>query len=144
MPLITKEVDYAIRIIAYLIGKNELVKMEHISEKLFISPPNTVKILHKLSKCGIIETKTGKNGGILLNREAIDLSVFDVLTCMGFSSEINVCVNMPESCKLNPICNITNFFAEIQNQVIEKLKNAKIKYFMFNDEALNKIGGMYE
>ncbi len=144
MGLVKREVDYAIRIIAYLLGKNTLVKMDEISEKLFISPPNTIKILHKLSKCGIIETKTGKNGGVLLNREVVDLSIYDVLSCMGFEPEINICINMPESCKLNPICNITRFFAEIQYQLIDKMKQAKLKDFMFDDKALNKIGGMYE
>lgn len=144
MSIVKKEVDYAIRIIAYLLGKDDLVKMEEISEKLFISQPNTIKILHKLSKCGIIKTKTGKNGGIILKKEVFDLSIYDILTCMGFEAEINVCVNIPESCKLNPICKITHFFAEIQYDVIERLKNAKIKNFIFDDKALNKIGGMYE
>lgn len=144
MALIKREVDYAIRIIAYLMGKSTLVKMDEISEKLFISIPNTIKILHKLSKCGIIETKTGKNGGVLLKKEVFDLSIYDILKCMGLEPEINICVNVPESCKLNPICNITHFLADIQYQMIEKMKSAKIKDFKFNDVALSKIGGMYE
>jgi len=141
MSVIKKELDYAIRIIAYLMGKEGLVKTEELSRKLFISFPNTIKILHKLAKCDIIITKTGKNGGILLNNNTEDISIFEVMKCMGFESEINACVNVPESCKLNPICNITHFFSEIQNELIEKLKEAKIKNFVFDEEALNKIGG---
>lgn len=144
MPVVKKEIDYAIRIVAYLLGKNSLVKAEDISENLFISLSNTIKILHKLSKCGIIITKTGKNGGYLLNNNIAELSIFDLIRCMGFEPEINACVNMPESCKLNPICHITHFFATIQYEMIEKLKNAKIKDFIFDEEALKKIGGMYE
>ncbi|MCX8083369.1 MAG: Rrf2 family transcriptional regulator [Calditerrivibrio sp.] len=144
MVLIKKEVDYAIRIIAYLLGKNCLVKTEEISERLYISFSNTIKILHKLSKCGIIETKTGKNGGVLLSKGVEDLSIYSVLKCMGYDSEINACVNVPESCKLNPICNITHFFAELQYDLIDRLKSRKIKDFIFDDKALQKIGGFYE
>ncbi|MCA1926842.1 MAG: Rrf2 family transcriptional regulator [Calditerrivibrio sp.] len=144
MYIVKKEVDYAIRIVAYLMGKRSLVKTEEISNKIFISLPNTIKILHKLSKCGIIITKTGKNGGNLLEKNVENLSVLDIIRCMGFDFEVNACVNVPDSCKLNPICNITHFFADIQYGIIDKLKNAKIKDFVFDDEALNKIGGMYE
>lgn len=144
MPIVKREVDYAIRIVAYLMGKRSLVKTEEISSKLFISLPNTIKILHKLAKCGIIKTRTGKNGGNLLEKDVDNLSIFDIVKCIGFDFEINACVNVPVSCKLNPICNITHFFADIQYDVINKLKDAKIKDFIFDDDALNKIGGTYE
>lgn len=141
MSVIKKELDYAIRIVAYLMGRKGMVKTEEISKKLFISFPNTIKILHKLAKCGVVITKTGKNGGILLNVNIEDMSIYKVMECMGFESEISTCVDLPESCKLNPICNVTHFFSEVQNDLIGKLKNAKIKNFIFDEEALNKIGG---
>ncbi|MGA1846542.1 RrF2 family transcriptional regulator [Deferribacter abyssi] len=136
---ITREVDYAIRILAYLAGKQEKTKIAEICKKLHLKRPFVVKIIHKLNKCGIIKTTTGKNGGILINKDISKLSLYDICLCLGFKTSINICVNKPEQCELNPICNITTFFAGLQNSIVTKLKSAKIEQFIFNDEDLDKI-----
>jgi Rrf2 family nitric oxide-sensitive transcriptional repressor len=71
---IIREYDYAIRIVAYLAGLNGKTKVDEISENLFLNKPMVNKIVFQLKKCGIILTKTGKNGGILLNPDYTDLS----------------------------------------------------------------------
>jgi len=136
---ITREVDYAIRIVAYLAGKKEKVKIAEICSKLYLKRPFVIKIIHKLNKCGIVKTTTGKNGGILLNRDILSLSLYDIFFCLDYNPSINICIDKPEECKLNPICNITHFFSGIQNSIIQKLKSAKISQFIFNDEDIDKI-----
>jgi len=136
---INREADYAIRIIAYLAGKKEKIKIQEICDKLYLSKPIVIKIVHKLRKCDMIITETGKNGGIKVSPKITDLTVYDVLVCMGFNSSINVCVDKPEQCELNPICNITYFFSKIQNQVIAQLKKAKVKDFIFEDKELESL-----
>lgn len=135
---ITREVDYAIRIVAYLAGKNERIKIDEICKKLYLKRPFVIKIIHKLNKCHILKTYTGKNGGILLAMDISELSLYDIFQCLGFKTTINICTEKPEHCELNPICNITTFFAGIEKSLVNKLKNAKIKDFIFNDEDLNK------
>ncbi|WP_246798779.1 RrF2 family transcriptional regulator [Deferribacter autotrophicus] len=108
-------------------------------EKLYLKRPFVIKIIHILNKCGIVKTTTGKNGGIILNKDTSKLSLYDIFTCLDFNTSINICVNKPEHCELNPICNITTFFAGLQNSIITKLKNANIEQFIFSDEDLDKI-----
>lgn len=136
---IHREADYAIRIVAYLAGKEDKIKIREICEKLYLSKPHVIKIVHKLRKCGIILTETGKNGGVKVSPQIDDFSLYDILICMGFNSSFNVCVEKPEQCNLNPICNITYFFSEIQNEIIDKLKSAKIKDFIFEDKELESL-----
>lgn len=72
-----------------------------------------------------------------MNPDCVDLSLLDILKCMGFVNSINICVDQPEKCQLNPICNITVFFKKIQDDVEERLKSAKLKDFVFSEESLN-------
>jgi len=136
---IYREADYALRIVAYLAGKKEKIKIKELCEYLYLSKPIVIKIVHKLRKCGIINTETGKNGGIKVSPTVGDMTLYDVLTCMGFSSSMNICVGNPQECRLNPVCNITCFFSNIQNQIIEQLKAAKIKNFIFEDSEVRTL-----
>lgn len=136
MSFIKREADYAIRIVACLMSKNQKVKIEEISKNLFLNRPIAVKVIHKLSKCKIVMTETGKNGGVYIPQHNRDLTIYDVLTCMGFVSTFNICVDQPEKCLLNPICRITSFFANIQRDIETKLKQAKIGDFVFDEDRL--------
>jgi Rrf2 family nitric oxide-sensitive transcriptional repressor len=136
---IIREYDYAIRIVAYLAGLKEKIKIDEIAENLFLNKPMVNKIIFQLKNCNIVLTKTGKNGGILLNPDFKNLSLYDILVCMGFRKSLNVCVDKPEECKLNPICKITSFFSNLQNELINELKNAQVKDFIFDKEQIEKL-----
>jgi Rrf2 family nitric oxide-sensitive transcriptional repressor len=58
---------------------------------------------------------------------------------MGFTKSFNICVDKPNECELNPICKITTFFSNLQNETISKLKGAKIKDFIFDKEQIEKL-----
>jgi len=137
MSFIKREADYAIRIAAFLAGQKGLVKIDYICEKLFLNKPIVIKIIHRLSKCGIIVSETGRYGGVALSPDAANLSLLDILKCMEFVNSINICVDQPEKCLLNPICNITVFFKQLQDDVEEKLQSAKLKDFVFTEDRLN-------
>jgi len=137
--LISREVDYAIRIVAYLAGQKEKVKIKDICDKLYISKPIAIKIINKLKKNNILTTLTGKNGGIELNTDVEKLSLYDILSYMEYVPVFNVCVDKPSICKLNPICKITTFFKEIQDKIVYNLLEAKVKDFIFKDEDLEKV-----
>lgn len=136
---IGKESDYAIRIVAYMLGVKRRVKVAELTENLFITKSIVVKITQELKKCGILTTKTGKHGGLMLNKGNEDITIYRVLKCMGFKSGINVCAVKPSECMLNPICSITTYFAEMQKNIINELKKAEIKDFVFNEDEIKEL-----
>ncbi len=136
---IGKESDYAIRIVAYMLGVKRQVKVAELTENLFITKSIVIKITQELKKCGILTTKTGKYGGLKLNTNDEDITIYQVLKCMGFKSGINVCAVKPSECLLNPICNITTYFAKMHKNIINELKKAKIKDFVFNENEINEL-----
>lgn len=139
MSFIKREADYAIRISAFLANKKGLVKIDYICEKLYLNKPVVIKIIHRLSKCGLITSETGRHGGVALSSDAENLSLLDILKCMGYVNTINVCVDQPEKCLLNPICNITAFFKDLQYDVERKLQSAKLKDFVFTEDRLTNL-----
>lgn len=135
---IKREYDLALRICAYLAGcyQQGPISISEVSRKLFITRPFANKIVHRLKNNGIITTVQGKQGGIYLNPDPKQLSLFDVLQAMGFNSTLNECVLKPQICPLSATCRIHNFFVEQEEYLMSQLKTRKVADFAFTDEDL--------
>ncbi len=136
---IKREYDYAIRICAYLASHflKEPVPIPQICQRLFVTRPITNKIVHQLKKSGIVETTQGKQGGVTLKINPQKLSLFDVISAMGFNSTLNECVVNPSICPLVVTCEIHNFWIEQENKLLQELKTRKIADFTIHDEDLS-------
>ena len=68
---IKREYDYAIRICAYLAGRDDVtpVPLPLVAKILYITKPFATKIVHQLKKAGITGSAQGKMGGIFLKGE---------------------------------------------------------------------------
>ena len=130
---IHREEDYAIRIIIYLATVGKMVKTKEICTSLYLSRPIVLKIVNKLKSSGFLITKTGKEGGLTISEKVYEASIYDILKCMGFTSRMNQCLSPNIGCQLMPICKVNRLFCDIQKGVEEKLKNAKVKEFLFNN-----------
>lgn len=132
---IHREEDYALRIIIFLATTGKMVKIKDICSSLYLSRPMVVKIVNRLKSCGFLITKTGKEGGLTVTPKVYDASVYDILVCMGFNSRMNQCLSPSIGCRLMPICRANLLFSEIQADVENKLKNAKIKEFLYTADS---------
>jgi len=64
---LTRFTDYGLRCLMYLAARpDDLSSVKEISEYYKISRNHLVKIVHRLSQLGYIETSKGKGGGIRL------------------------------------------------------------------------------
>ena len=129
-----REEDYALRIIIYLAKVGKMVKTKEICSSLYLSRPIVLKITNKLKSCGFLTTKTGIKGGLTIAESVYDASLYDILKCMGFTSRMNQCLDHTEACELMSICKVNILFCDIQNDIEERLKAAKIKEFLFLDK----------
>lgn len=80
---LNKSTSHAIRILidCAQAGDN-LVKAAEISQRLEITPQNTFKIVHLLSRAGFIEALRGRHGGVRLARPAADIRIGHVVRAM--------------------------------------------------------------
>ncbi|HEX3022904.1 MAG TPA: Rrf2 family transcriptional regulator [Lachnospiraceae bacterium] len=76
-------ISQAISIVVYIAVKMkdcnyEFLTTKAISEKLNIPVPTAVKILNSLTIAGLIVTREGAKGGVLLSKSPNDISLLDI------------------------------------------------------------------
>src|SRR3990170_3458671 len=80
---LSKTTNYAIRILIDCAqAEGTLVKVAEISERRAITPQNTFKIVHLLSRAGFVRAVRGRHGGVRLARPASAIRIGDVVRAM--------------------------------------------------------------
>jgi Rrf2 family nitric oxide-sensitive transcriptional repressor len=80
---LSKTTNYAIRILVDCArADTRLVKVADIAERQDITPQNTFKIVHLLSRAGFIRAVRGRHGGVQLARPPEKIRIGDVVRAM--------------------------------------------------------------
>lgn len=129
---ITREQDYALRITSALaaLKENEQLPVSELSKRLYISKNFAARIVHKLTKSGILSTTQGKYGGVSLNRKSDELSLYEVLDTVGFKTKFNQCLDERFHCEFSNKCLFHLFFDEEEKNLHEKMKQKMISEFV--------------
>ncbi|MBQ0110321.1 MAG: Rrf2 family transcriptional regulator, partial [Oscillospiraceae bacterium] len=77
--LLSKETDYAIRIVSCLSKTDRHLSAAEISAKTGVTKNFALKILHNLSVAGIVNGIKGKNGGYFLNKPPKDITLLEII-----------------------------------------------------------------
>lgn len=103
---ITREADYALRIISMLSVESHQVEAKIISEKKHIPYRFTLKILRKLVQAEMVKSYRGVNGGYALKKNSNEISLKDVIEVIDGPIAINRCISEPEICINTGDCKI--------------------------------------
>lgn len=95
--MITREIDYAIRIMRAL-ATGEKINMQRICETEFIPKAFAYKIIQKLSKSNFVEIERGINGGCRLATDLDKVTLFDLITAIQEDLFINACLEEGYCC----------------------------------------------
>ncbi len=98
---LTTYTDYALRTLMYLaVSRDRLVTIQDIASLHSISKNHLTKVVHHLGQIGIVATVRGRNGGLKLGHEPVDINIgavvrqtetdFHMAEC--FHKENNRCV----------------------------------------------------
>ncbi len=86
---INKATNYAMRIVIYLMSKNEPVSSRVIGEETGISAPFTQNIMRKLKKNNLVSVKCGFDGGYSIAKSVDTITVKDILDAMDDKVYVN-------------------------------------------------------
>jgi Rrf2 family protein len=121
---ITKESDYAVRIIRELAhGERETVEI--ICRKEQVPHQYGYKILKKLEKGGLVRSYRGTNGGYSLAKPTGDMTLFDVVQAVDGDILFTECLGHDFNCPLNhggSKCRVHREFARIQALILAGLR----------------------
>ncbi len=120
---LTSFTDYGLRTLMYLAAHQEkLSSVREVAEHYDISRNHLVKVVHRLSKLGYIQTIKGKGGGIKISKDAINLRLGDLIF------ELEPHMNMVEcfdaktnTCRITNSCQLKHFLFEATHSYIDTL-----------------------
>lgn len=131
---ITREADYALRIVSMLAFENSQVEAKTISENKSIPYRFTLKILRKLVNAGIVKSYRGVNGGYMLCKDISEITLYEVIETIDGMIDINRCISEPEICANSGECRIQRALIGAQKVLIEHLSSITMEQVLFDNE----------
>jgi Rrf2 family protein len=95
--LITREIDYALRILRAL-SEGEQVSAAQLCQRELIPQPFAYKIMRKLSKAGFVLITRGADGGCRLVVDLKEKTLYDLLSAMDSVEFVNACMALGYQC----------------------------------------------
>lgn len=131
---LTKSVDFALRILIHLAAEEKLSTMPRLSESLAISYNNLTKLVQALSKAGLVQTRQGKHGGILLGKNPHEVSLKMVIDLIEGPLKLSECMGgSKDSCQLSTQCRIRGVFQNVQRDIDDILAKVSVADIMASE-----------
>ncbi len=133
--LITRETDYALRILRALAGGEQLTTAE-LANGEQIPQQFAYKILKKLQKNGLIKILRGTGGGCILNTELRQISLYRLMQAMEGELLVNSCMNPDYVCSWckaheGVSCHANVYLNFLQGRLDEELKAHNLQEILF-------------
>ncbi len=126
--LITRECDYAIRIIRAL-SSGDIMNVPTICVKESLTSAITYKMARKLEKAGLIKSYRGSAGGYALNCDLERTTLYDILTVIDSKMLLIECMQSGYDCSVNQPkhpCLAHREFLRIQMNLNKELKECSL------------------
>ena len=118
---LTRFTDYGLRTLIYLaLRPDALASIAEISGAYRISENHMVKVVHHLSRVGLIETIRGRSGGIRLARPAPDIGLGQVVRATEQSLALVEC-QAGEPCAIGGVCGLQGIMDEARDAMLAVL-----------------------
>ncbi len=122
---ITKETDYALRIMAILASNNGIADAKTIADEAGVPPRFSLKILRKLMSFGLVKSYKGANGGYTLDKSPDNITLKQVVEAIEGPITISLCLSEGFECShsegLKTSCYFYHVFDDINGMIAEKL-----------------------
>lgn len=134
--LITKETDYALRILRALAGE-ERIAAPQLAQGEQIPLQFAYKILKKLQKGGLIRIMRGTDGGCALAAQLDQVSLYQLMQIMEEDSAVSSCMKPGYQCAWckehgDTVCQANFHLAAIQKKLDEELKEYSLSKVLFS------------
>lgn len=105
--------DYTLRVLMFLALKGEQrATIPEIAQAYAISENHLMKVVHHLSRSGVIESVRGKGGGIRLAKTPQDIRLGSIVRATESGSPIVECMaKEPGLCRIAPACRLAGILS---------------------------------
>jgi len=111
---ISQYTDYALRILLYLaLQPEKRVRLHDIADAYNISYNHLVKVVGALHHHDLVSPKRGRNGGLMLSKEPVDINIGYVVREFEKNMNLLECFDPATNrCPIAPVCPATGVFFE--------------------------------
>jgi Rrf2 family protein len=132
MGLFSKTCEYALRAVFFIAHKTAAggrVGIKEIAIGIDSPEPFLAKILQDLSKCGIVRSVKGPNGGFYLDEAALKRPLSEIVEAVDGNGIFTGCaLGLKQCSEVNP-CPLHSDFKAIRNQINNLLQKTSIGAF---------------
>ena len=127
MKLITRDTDYALRALCFIIGrKDRIVSVTELVKELKIPRPFLRKILQRLNKKGILKSYRGQGGGFILAKPADKIFLVNLIEIFQGGLRLSECLFKKVLCPNIKTCILRKKIGNIEKYVIKELRSITI------------------
>ncbi|MCW8400014.1 Rrf2 family transcriptional regulator [Legionella sp. PATHC038] len=132
---LTQFTDYSLRALIYIAVKQNTCTIHDIACVYDISRNHLLKIIHNLSKLGIIKTIRGKNGGLMMAKNPAEINLKALILQLEPHFDLVPCFNKDKAnCCIAPQCKLRKLLLDAQNAFFTVLEQ-----FSLEDIIQNKV-----
>ena len=127
---------YAIRAMMYLasLPNGNIIQISELSEKWEIPEKYLRKIVPQLAKAGLIYSRRGMGGGVVLARPSKNISFLDVVEAVEGKIFLNKCLMSPDMCEKSPWCSANRVWHEAQESMKKVLSSKNLDVLAISNE----------
>ena len=137
---LTKHTDISLRVMMHLaVFPDELGTVKDIAQRYNISRNHLMKVVHRLSSLGYIESVQGRGGGITLAMAAGDILVGEVVRDMEVTLDVIDCAG--NRCPLTSACRLKHALNQASKAFIDTLDGYTIADLTQNRAHIVRLVG---
>lgn len=135
--LITRETDYALRILRTLLS-GESYTVGELAERESLPQKFAYKILKKLEKAGIVQIMRGASGGCRLGCDLNTTTLYDLIDAVETNARLTSCMTAGYECewrgKYGVPCRIHTQLAKVQHAIDQEFRSRSLQWILQGDE----------
>ena len=139
---ITRFTDYGLRTLMYVAARSENISsVKEIAEHYGISRNHLVKVVHRLSQLGYIETTKGKGGGLQIAQGTENLCLGDLIKQLEPNMNIVECFDAEtNTCRITGSCQLKNYLFEATKNFIDTMNKYTLADAVQNKDGMKQRG----
>lgn len=136
---LTRYTDYSLRVLIFasLKESDERITISDIAEHFQISRNHLLKVVHNLSKIGLLKTTRGKGGGIALGRPADQINIGEVIRRVESNLDIVDCDEPP--CPIQSACKLKGILTEAVQAFLDVLDKYTLADLLQSPDLLKPL-----
>ncbi len=126
---LTRAADYGVRVMMHLVTQpaGTRASLTDLAAAAEVSPAFLSKVLQRLVRAGLLDSRRGKRGGFEMLEKGRAASLYDVLEALEGLPALNVCLLDLNSCHRSPWCAAHMVWMEAQNHLMVTLRQTPVE-----------------